>query len=286
MKEVKEYYYDEFENYLLFTLNYSHNTADSYVRDVKQLFNEMKREPSELGEKDIEKFIGKLGRRGLTVSTRNRKLSSIKRYYKYLHAHGYTEHNPAIALESGKKEQRLPKPVDSADIEVLLSKIDNLRDRVMVELFYATGMRREELTTVKYSDINFLTGEIVVIGKGNKERIIPVYPKALSMVAELFNEHNSDWLFPSRRVKGEHISNRQVNEIIKKWVDEAGLGGKKITPHSFRHSFCSHLFANGADIKVIRDMAGHASTSTTDLYTKIDTIRNRNEYIKFHPGAK
>lgn len=283
---MKEYYYEEFGNYLLYTLNYSHNTADSYIRDVKQLFKEFKREPGELTEKDIEKFIGRLGRRGMTVSTRNRKLSSIKRYYKYLYSHGYTEHNPAINLESGKKEQRLPKPVDSSDIEMLLSKIDNLRDRVMVELFYATGMRREELTAVRYGHVNFLTGEIVVIGKGNKERIIPIYPKALTMMAQLFNEHGSDWLFPSKKVKGDHISNRQVNEIVNKWVKEAGLDGKHITPHSFRHSFCSHLFANGADIKVIRDMAGHASTSTTDIYTKINTIRNRNEYIKFHPGAK
>ena len=108
----------------------------------------------------------------------------------------------------------------------------------------------------------------------------------MKLIVELFDTHDSQWLFPSRKCKGDHISTRQVNEIIHKWVGEAGLSGKHITPHSFRHSFCSHMFRNGADIKVIRDLAGHSSTSTTELYTKTDTDRNRNEYIKFHPGAR
>lgn len=279
------YYYEEFENYILFSLNYSRNTADSYLRDVKQLFKEFKRSPEELEKHDIEKYISRLGRRGMTVSTRNRKLSSIKRYYNYLLANNYVSNNPASTIESGKKEQRLPKPASAEDIHSIIDKIDNLRDRVMVELFYASGMRREEITKVKYDDINFITGEINVIGKGDKERIVPIYPRAMELIMEQFKSHDSQWLFPSRKCKGDHISTRQVNEIVHKWVGEAGLTSKHITPHSFRHSFCSHLFRNGADIKVIRDLAGHSSTSTTELYTKTDTDRNRNEYIKYHPGA-
>lgn len=275
-----------FKMYLSGEKNLSDNTVDGYERDLNQFCEYLGRPIEEATADDVSNFIVSLRFKGMKVSTTNRKLSSLKTFYKYLVRKRIIEFSPAESIEGGKKEQRLPKPVDLEDITELFELIDNLRDRVMFEVLFATGVRREELASIKVNSINFRRGFISVVGKGDKERLIPMYPKALELCERLAKSHKSKWLFPSRKNKGNHISKRQVNEIVTKWVKEAGLKDKDITPHKFRHSFCTYLFDNGADIKTIQDMAGHESASTTNLYTKVSISRNKKEYLQFHPMAK
>lgn len=279
-------YLKGFGDYILYRKNFSLNTLDGYTRDVRQFILQSGKEVTDVRESDLEDFITGLGREGLSIATRNRKLSSLKKFFKYLYDRGVVEYNPALSLEGGKRDIRLPSPADIEDIFLLKDTADNLRDKVMIELLYATGVRRVELIGIKRRHINFTRGSINIIGKGNKERLVPLYSGILVEVNKLFDFHGSEWLFPSPVTKDSPLSTRRVNEIIEKWVIKAGLTDKGITPHSFRHSFCSHLYANGADIKTIRDLAGHESTSTTDIYTKVDSTRNLEEYNKFHPWAE
>lgn len=279
---------DKFKVYLGTERNLSQNTVGSYERDLKQFIefieNSLNKSVTEVNANDVSSFIVHRRSLGDTISTTNRKLSAIKTFYNFLVKKGFMEHNPASSVEGGKKPQRLPQPIDEEDIERLFNTVDNLRDRVMMEVLYATGCRREELAKMRVSDINFRRGYVRIIGKGNKERIVPIYPEALELISEYIATHDSEWLFPSPKNPDSHISCRQINNIIKRWARKAGVNN--VTPHKFRHSFCSHLYANGADIKTIQDLAGHSSPETTNLYTKINHERNYIEYLKAHPRTK
>lgn len=277
---------NNFITHLVLERNLSKNTADSYSSDINQFFDFTKKRLQRVTSEDVGLFIISLREQGYNVSSTNRKLSAIRTFYKFLLKKGVVKINPAELIDSGKSEKRLPKPVDQEDIDKLINAADNLRDKVIFELLFATGMRREEIRKVKVSDINFTRGFVRVIGKGNKERIVPIHPSAMNMVKELADSQTSEWLFPSRKNKDQCISNTTIFDIFNKWIKVAGLEGKNITPHKFRHAFATALHENGADVLVLQNLLGHNSVSTTQIYTKVSMERNRGEYMKFHPKAK
>jgi site-specific recombinase XerD len=276
---------DDFKRYLEVERRASAHTVEGYMTDLVQFFDIVKKDIDKVESDDITLFLEKLVEKGLIVSTTNRKLSSVKTFYKYLVLHKVLKYDPSSLIQSGKLEQRLPKPVDLEDINLIINIVDNLRDKLMFELLIGLGVRREELAGIRKSNINYRRGYVRVFGKGNKERIVPAYKKALDLALEYGSSHNSPWLF-SGRDPSNHISVRRVNELVSYWVDKAGLSGKGITPHKFRHSFGTYLYENGADIRAIQDMMGHASIDTTNRYTKVSLKRNIEEYKKYHPMAK
>lgn len=263
--------------YLEMERGLSKNTIDSYKRDLLQFASYIKKDVTLVVPDDVSDFIVHRRQLGDSVTTTNRKLSAIKTFYKFMCNKKRMNHNPASAVEGAKKPSRVPRPIDKEDVERILNAPDNQRDKAMLYILYYTGARREEVSWIKVDDINFRRGYILLRGKGNKERIVPIHKKALNEIHKLLKEHDSEWLFPSRKT-GNHISKRQVNDIVKKWAEKVGVDW--VTPHKFRHSFCSHLYQSGADIKAIQDMAGHASSETTQIYTKVDNERNLMEYNK------
>ena len=275
-----------FRQYLLSERNLSKNTADSYQRDLQSFFDFLDKPVADVESVDVSDYIIERREHGLTVESTNRHLAAIRTFYKYMMKKGYVQLNPSENIEGGKRKQSLPQPVDYEDIELMFSLIDNLRDTVLLEILYGTGARRFEVAELKVKDVNFNRGYIKFLGKGSKERIVPINKAALALIKELADQHNSKWLFPSRKNKAKPISRRRINEIVQYWVKKAGLEDKNITPHKFRHSFCSHLYQNGADLKTIQDLAGHSKADTTQVYTKVSNKRNFSEYEQFHPRSQ
>lgn len=276
-----------FFDYLEYEKNCPKTTIDSYRTDIQQFADFVNHKSAEeITQKDITDFIAAKRKEGIAVRTTNRKLSAIKSYFKFLVKKNYIEYSPADTVELSSVPSKLPETLNIEDIFKIIDVIDNLRDVVIIELLFATGIRRNELTTLKVSSIDFNEGTIKVYGKGSKERIIPVHPKVMDKLSKYVELIKSEWLFPSPRNKKTHISSRQINSIIKKWAEEAGLGHKNITPHKFRHTFGASLFDNGADIKSIQDMLGHSSIDTTNIYAKLSHKRNKEEYMKYHPISK
>jgi site-specific recombinase XerD len=280
----------EFKEHLLLEKNRSIHTADNYIRDLQQFSNFLKgKDFRKVDPFNISGFIIYLREQNMSSRTTNRKLSSIKQFYKFLQKRGHIAMSPAENIEGAKQEERLPQPVDYEDIEAIFSVIpeEDLRAKVIFEILYGTGARRFEVAKIRVRDVNFNRKYIRIIGKGSKERIVPVSDYLLSLIKKLIVQNgNSTWLFPSRQYPGKCISTRRINEIVSYYVKKAGLDDKNITPHKFRHSFCSHLHEGGADLKTIQALAGHSKADTTNLYTKISSSRTMDEYINAHPRAR
>lgn len=273
-----------FINYIKNRKNYSDNTVDAYLTDLTNFHDFISVGILEVTRDDINNYLDNQISLGLSVSTVNRRLASIKSLYRYLVIEEKVLFNPAELIESGKPKKSLPTVVTVKQFEKIIKGIDNLRDRLIIELFFASGIRREELSSLKRNHIDLIDGSLCILGKGNKERIVPLYDSILSKLSLWLSQHESIWVFPSPRNKGEHLSSRQVNDIVKKWSELAGFND--ITPHSFRHSFGTYLYDGGADIKAIQEMMGHESIDTTNIYTKTSLKRNRVEYLNHHPLNK
>jgi integrase/recombinase XerD len=274
-------YVQGFENYLRTERGLSENTVYNYMLDIKQFVEFMDKPLNRVSSQDITRYILHLNECGIGTSSRNRKLSTLKTFYRFMVRKAYMKSNPAADIEGAKTEKKLPKPIDLEDINRMIEQVDNLRDRTLLEVLYATGMRREEVVTIKVADINFNHSFLRVMGKGGKERYVPIHDEALDLIRKLMSSQDSEWLFVG---EDGHLSKRQVNEIIAKWRDKAGLGW--VTPHKFRHSFATHMFQRGMDIKVLQDLLGHASPNTTQVYTRVSNERNKAEYMQYHPKAK
>lgn len=277
------YFEEEFKKYLLTEKNYSEVTYLNYSYDLKHLFEFTDKQATEITKKDIKDFLEHLNKRKIKMATRLRKLASFKRYFNFLVNADLIQFSPAASIEGGRIEKRLPKPVSENDIEILLNKVTDIRDRLIFEILYGTGARRFELLNMKFSDIDFNEKIITVLGKGKKERVIPLNNYILGLINKLPYISTGQYLIASKKDPTNPLSARQLNSVVKKYSDLLGI---KFTPHKFRHSFCTILFENGADYKVIQDLAGHSSANTTNLYTKVSVKRNKMEYSQFHPRAK
>jgi integrase/recombinase XerD len=288
---------DQFISHLRIERGLSENTVSSYSSDLIKYFNYLERKkklPITVSREDIAEYIGLIKKtNSYSARTIARNLSAIKMFYRFLISEGRLADNPARLLEPIKLPSRLPGTLSHDDVERLLSVPDTktslgLRDSAMLELLYATGLRVSELVGLHLVNVNLDPGFIRTVGKGSKERLVPMGEKARDAIKlyltygrpELIRKKNAPYLFLNSR--GSSISRQGFWKIIKKYGIIAGIT-KKITPHSLRHSFATHLLEGGADLRSVQIMLGHSDISTTQIYTHVSRERLKQIHEKYHP---
>ncbi len=292
---------DSFVNYLRATKTRSQNTTKAYAKDLLQFLEYLKQkklsEPILLNVNHlhIRGFLAHLRNRKLSKETVARKLSTLRSFYKYLRTEGLIEQNVAKAVHAPKTSKKLPLFLYPQEIEALLSAPKNdilgIRDKAIMELLYATGMRVGELVSLKVNDINFGANYIIVFGKGSKERIVFFGQKAAESLEKylktsrpyLAKNLECDSLFLNKN--GTALSDRSVRRIIEKYVKAAALNSD-ISPHTLRHTFATHMLNNGADLKTVQELLGHSSLSTTQIYTHVTKDRLKEVYDKHFPTVE
>ena len=291
---------DQFLNHLSVEVDLSANTIESYRRDLERYLRFLRdRKVDAVGairQEHISKFITLLSRKGLAANTIARKLSSLRRFHKFLVIEGYCDIDPTSTLESPRQWRKLPTFLTQEEIKNLLKQPDlsaaqGLRDEAILEFLYATGVRISELIHTKRKDVLTEVELVRVIGKGNKERIIPIGRAAIASVQKylrearpkLANENSEDVLFLNRR--GRPFSRMGLWKILRKYVTQAGIT-KRVSPHTIRHSFATHLLEGGADLRAVQEMLGHTDISTTQIYTHLDREYLKQEHREFHPRSK
>ena len=271
---------DLFLNYLLVEKGAAANTVTAYSRDLTRYLQFLgDRAPGEVKPSDVTGYLSKLKDEGLSPRSRARALSALRMLHRFLVREGYCELNPTAIIEAPKGVLRLPAVLSGREVEALLSSpLDTgaveLRDKAMLELLYATGLRVSELVGLKLGDVNLSAGYLMTIGKGDKERLVPMGESACLAVigylnqarGEMLREKTSQRLFLSRL--GDGMTRQAFWNIIKKRALQAGVRNG-ISPHTLRHSFATHLLENGADLRSVQIMLGHADLSSTQIYTHV-----------------
>ena len=283
-----------FLNYLAVEKGLAKNTLESYSRDLRRYLSFMKTKgPDEVAHADIASFLAHLSSSGIATPSAARSLSAIKGFHKYLITDGLAQTDPTINTEAPRGWKRLPKTLSSTDVDALLDQPDTskpigARDKAMLELLYATGLRVSELVRLRISDVNLERGFLIVMGKGSKERAVPMGEVAISAIRRylaharqaLLKGADSDLLFISSKRRG--ITRQMFWERIKFYTGTAGLR-KSVSPHTLRHSFATHLLDNGADLRAVQAMLGHSDISTTQIYTSVSRERLKKIHEKYHP---
>ncbi|MDP9959045.1 site-specific tyrosine recombinase XerD [Chryseobacterium lathyri] len=289
----------DFEIFLRFERNFSENTLDAYIRDIKKLkdYAEVDLEnvgPDSIGYENLQEYIFNLSKQKFSERSQARWISSIKAFFKFLLEDEYREDNPASLLEGPKLGLYLPDTLSLPDINKIIAAIEassdlGKRNHCIIEVLYGCGLRVSELIDLKISNINFKEQYIKVNGKGNKTRFVPLADYTAELLETYIKEVRSkskinkkyeDTLFLNSR--GTSMSRVIVFLIIKELTDKAGVS-KKISPHTFRHSFATHLLQNGADLRYIQEMLGHSSITTTEIYTHLKTEELRDVILTYHP---
>lgn len=286
-----------YAQYLKLERSYSPNTLDAYLTDVDKLlayFTLEHIDPLQATLQDLEQFSAGLHDIGIHPRSQNRILSGVRSFYHFLELENYIEETPADLLESAKIGRHLPDILSVEEIDNLIGSIDRSkpegqRNRAILETLYSCGLRVSELCNLKLSDLYLDEGFIKVTGKGNKQRLVPISPRAIRELTLYFDDRNhiniktgeEDYVFLSLR-RGKHLSRIMIFHIIKELAEAVGLT-KSISPHTFRHSFATHLLEGGANLRAIQAMLGHESIGTTEIYTHIDRSRLREEILTHHP---
>ncbi len=286
---------DQFINYLRIELGLADNTVQAYSRDLIRFFQFLEKQnltPLEVSKDQITEYTSIIGRR-LSSRSVARNISAVRSFFRFLVSEGRIKSNPTRLVETPRVSMRLPGVLSQADVEHLLSQPDvsrpiGQRDMAMLEILYATGLRVSELVNLKTQDLNLEAGYVRTLGKGSKERVIPMGEKAVAAVKEylsgarirLTKGTNSPYLFLTFR--GRPMTRQGFWKTIKKYGRQA-LIKKKLTPHSIRHSFASHLLDAGADLRSVQVMLGHADISTTQIYTHVTRERLKDVHQKCHP---
>jgi integrase/recombinase XerD len=288
-----------FKSYLKIERSLSDNSIVAYTRDIKKFADyaiNLDLSESKIERNDISNFLVLLKKSNISARSQARIISGIKAFYKYLILEDYIKYNPTDLVESPKIGFRLPDTLSLIEIDKLISAIDlsqkhGERNRSILETLYSCGLRVSELINLQLSNINFNENYIKVTGKGNKQRLSPISGKALKYLSIYINEvrihldikkGNSDFVFLNNR--GTKLSRVMIFLIIKKLAEKIGLN-KKISPHTFRHSFATHLIEGGADLRAVQEMLGHSSITTTEIYTHLDNDYLRSNIIQFHPRS-
>jgi len=291
----------QFQNYLKLERALSENSVDAYIRDAVKLKQFVENynvpvNPTSVTLIHLTDFIEMLVELGMSAYSQARIISGIKAFYKYLLFEGVIDNDPTMLLEAPRLGRKLPDTLGVHEIDQMLAAIDHstpegTRNRAIIETLYSCGLRVSELIGLKISDLYFDAGFIRVIGKGNKERLVPIGSEAIKYIniykdsirnsLDIKSGHQ-DILFVNRR--GAQLSRVMIFTIIKNLVKSSGLG-KTVSPHTFRHSFATHLIEGGADLRAVQEMLGHESITTTEIYTHLD-----REYLKqvmkdFHPRS-
>ena len=268
----------------------SRHTRENYARDMRVLFAKMGTlDLHTLQTQDIRRMLAGLHAQGLSGKSLARMLSAWRGFYHYLvKRHGYT-HNPCDSLRAPKSPRALPKALSPDQTRQLLETQPDTtlltRDRAILELFYSSGLRLSELAELKLAQLDLTSGEVTVTGKGNKTRIVPVGTRAAQALAEWLEDRppGTDYVFPGRG--NAHLGQRAIELRIKQWASRAGLEAN-LHPHVLRHSFASHLLQSSGDLRAVQEMLGHASISTTQIYTRLDFQHLAKAYDAAHPRAK
>lgn len=293
-------YLIEYEMYITTELGLSKNTCDNYLKDISNYLNYLTKyrkcqEPSDITVNDIRAYLATLKRKNLSSSSLSRKLSSIKSFHTFLVKFHYTNQNVAKLITNPKKEKKLPVVLSLEEVDNLLATFTEdtpleLRNKTMVELTYSCGLRVSELINLKFSSVHLQMGIIDVVGKGNKERIVPMGSKAIELIKKylefgrpkLASPRPNDFLFLNHN--GEQMTRQMFFIVIKEKAKVAGIQ-KPISPHKLRHSFATHLLERGLDLRLIQELLGHADISTTEIYTHINSAKIREVFESSHPHA-
>jgi len=290
-------YLDLFLAYLLVEKGLTKNTLEAYSRDISVYLDSLERSGCSdlrlVRPTDVANFIAGLKESGLSPRSRARALSAVRMFHRFLLVENYSELNPTSVIESPRTPGKLPGVLSTAEVEALLNapggnSLADIRDRAMLQLLYATGVRVSELVSLQLSDVNLQAGYLLTSGKGEKERLIPVGEAARKALSEYLLASRSNpaaagesrFLFLSR-LKGK-MSRQSFWNIIKKRALQAEIM-KNISPHTLRHSFASHLLENGADLRSVQMMLGHADLATTQIYTHISGDRLKKLHKELHP---
>ena len=295
-KETSSNLIRKYQRYLKLEKGYSPNTLDAYIRDVDKLLkflSDEEKTPQEAKLEDIENFAAAVCDLGIGARSLARILSGVRQFYRFLVLDGYMEADPTELLESPKQSQHLPEVLSTAEVDMLeraidLSKWEGHRNRAIIEVLFSCGLRVSELTHLKLSNLYREEQFVRVMGKGSKERLVPISPKALQELDYWFADRNQmkikegeeDYVFLNRR--GAHLTRTMILIMIKNHAKDAGIK-KTISPHTLRHSFATALLEGGANLRSIQAMLGHESIGTTEIYTHIDTTTLREEILNHHP---
>ena len=285
-----------YRRYLKLEKGYSINTLDAYMRDVDKLLRYLAVEQVDVLDAklvDLEHFAAFISDLGIGPRSLARILSGVRQFYRFLVIDGYLEVDPTELLESPKQPDHLPEVLSTAEVDLLeqaidLSKWEGHRNRAIIEVLFSCGLRVSELTNLKLSNLYIEEQYIRVMGKGAKERLVPISPRALDELNYWFADRNvmkikpgeEDYVFLNRR--GHHLTRTMILIMIKRYALDAGIQ-KTISPHTLRHSFATSLLEGGADLRAIQAMLGHESIGTTEIYTHIDTSTLRQEILEHHP---
>lgn len=288
-----------FKNYLKLERSLSANSIEAYLRDIDKItqfldFSERKVNPLNLQAQDLKDLIQWINELGMLATSQARLISGIKAFYKYLILEDLIKSDPSALIEAPKTRRKLPDVLTVIEIEALinaldLSKLENIRNKAMLEVLYGSGLRVSELINLKIS--NYFPHEefLKITGKGNKERLVPIGNSAMKFIAIYFDgvrrhqtikKGNEDFIFLNRR--GTKLSRVMIFMIIKDLALKTGLT-KTISPHTFRHSFATHLIEGGADLRAVQEMLGHESITTTEIYTHLDRDFLKQTIRQFHP---
>ena len=289
----------EYSNYLAVEKGLAKNTLESYRRDLNKfiLFMQKRKinDPEKIDRESLNIFIGELKKNGSATATISRCIASIRSFFNFMLQEGIIESNPALELESPRIEKKLPRVLTTEEVDQLLcqpkpGEHNGLRDRAMLELLYASGIRVSELVSLNITDFDPLVGYLRCRGKGMKERIVPIGSIAINYVNDYLDKSRTKLLKkngePSLFVNhhGSRMTRQGFWKILKKYVRKSNINGD-VTPHTLRHSFATHLLENGADLRSVQEMLGHADISTTQIYTQITRRKIREVYDKTHPRA-
>jgi integrase/recombinase XerD len=287
-----------YQNYLKIERGLSQNSISNYSFDIKKLVNwleenSIEQSPIKIEEETIQQFIYTIAKE-VNPRTQSRIISGLRGFFNYLVFEEYRKTNPLELIESPKIGMKLPDTLSLEEIDLIIATIDlskaqGERNRAIIETLYGCGLRVSELISLKISDLFFYEGFIKVTGKGNKQRFVPIGPQTEKYIKiyrkeirihQKINAASKDTLFLNRR--GNALSRAMIFHIVKVLAEKAGIK-KSISPHTFRHSFATHLLENGADLRAIQQMLGHESITTTEIYTHIDKSHLTQIINKFHP---
>lgn len=296
-----EIHIQDFIHFLTVEKGLAENTIQSYQRDLKNYVQFLKvtfqiTDPDLVTRTHIMQFLSKLKEEGKSTKTLARHIASIRAFHQFLLRDRVVDHDPSFHIESPKLEKNLPKVLNRLEVEKLLNSPDlstefGIRDKAMLELLYATGMRVSELIQLNIGDVYLNMGFVRCIGKGKKERIIPLGSHAIAAIEKYLQysrpklvniKKRTDALFLNHH--GQRLTRQGFWKILKQLAAKSGIQSP-LTPHTLRHSFATHLLENGADLRAVQEMLGHADISTTQIYTHVTKTRLKDVYRKFHPRA-
>jgi len=290
-----------YEDYLALERGLSENSILAYMRDIKQFANQIETQdkvtnPSTINITHVEHFLAYLYDKGLARNSQARMLSGVRSFCKFLRIEGIMDTDPIELIEGPRPERKLPDVLTVSEVESIISSVDmsrreGVRNKAMLEVLYSCGLRVSELTDLRMSRVDLIDGVVRVVGKGNKERIIPIGRQACDSIDDYLSHYRAgiiplpgheDILFIGRQ--GRKMTRQMAFTMLKRSVIAAGIR-KNVSPHTFRHSFATHLIEAGADLRAVQEMLGHAQITTTEIYTHLDKRYLEDQVSKYHPHS-